>query len=49
MPWKRQIQKIIEELQINASTIAIKNLQMIHLQKAILAVGMFSIFESIAF
>lgn len=39
--------KIIEELQTSASTISVKNLQMIQLQKAILAVGMFSLFESI--
>jgi len=39
--------KVIEELQTGASTVDIKNLQMIQLQKAILAVGMFSLFESI--
>lgn len=39
--------KVIEELQTSASTIAVKNLQMIQLQKAIIAVGMFSLFESI--
>lgn len=38
--------KIINELQTGASTIAVKNLQMIQLQKSILATGMFSIFES---
>jgi hypothetical protein len=36
-----------EELQKSSSTIYIKNLQMIQLQKAIIAVGMFSLFESI--
>ena len=39
--------KVIESLTTSASTIAVKNLQMIQLQKAILAVGMFSIFDSI--
>lgn len=38
--------KIIEELQTSASTILVKNLQMIQLQKAIFAVGIFSLFES---
>jgi hypothetical protein len=38
---------IIEELQISGSTVAVKNLQMIQLQKVIIAVGMFSLFESI--
>ncbi|RKS90318.1 hypothetical protein BC952_2699 [Flavobacterium limicola] len=38
--------KVIEELQTGGSTIAVKNLQMIQLQKAIIAVGMFSLFES---
>lgn len=38
--------KLIEEFQTNASTIAVKNLQMIQLQKAIIAIGMFSIFDS---
>ena len=36
--------KVIEEL---PTTIAVKNLQMIQLQKAVLGVGMFSLFESI--
>ena len=39
--------KVIEELKTSASTIAVKNLQMIQLQKAILAIGMFSLFDSI--
>lgn len=38
--------KVIEELQTGGSTIAVKNLQAIQLQKAIIAVGMFSLFES---
>jgi hypothetical protein len=38
--------KLTQELQTSASTIAVKNLQMIQLQKAILAIGMFSLFES---
>jgi len=38
--------KIVDELSINASTIAIKNLQMLQLQKVILATGMFSIFDA---
>ncbi len=38
--------KNIEELQTSASTILVKNLQMIQLQKAIFAVGIFSLFES---
>ncbi len=39
--------KVIEELQTSGSTIAVKSLQMIQLQKAILAIGMFSLFDSI--
>ena len=39
--------KIIEQLRTSASTILVKNLQMIQLQKAITAIGMFSLFESI--
>lgn len=39
--------KLIEELQTNATTVNIKNLQMIQLQKAIIAIGMFSLFDSI--
>ncbi|WP_338646479.1 hypothetical protein V5J73_13385 [Flavobacterium sp. KS-LB2] len=38
--------KAIEELQTGGSTIAVKNLQAIQLQKVIIAVGMFSLFES---
>lgn len=39
--------KLIEELQTSASTIDVKNLQMIQFQKAIIAIGMFSLFDSI--
>lgn len=39
--------KIIEELETSASTIHVKNLQMIQLQKAISAIGMFSMFDAI--
>ncbi|PKO97407.1 MAG: hypothetical protein CVU12_00020 [Bacteroidetes bacterium HGW-Bacteroidetes-7] len=39
--------KVIKELHTKSSTIAVKNLQMIQLQKAILTIGMFSLFESI--
>lgn len=39
--------KVIEELQTSGSTTLVKTLQMIQLQKAIIAVGMFSLFESI--
>ena len=39
--------EIVEALQDSAETTLIKNLQMIQLQKAIMAVGMFSIFDSI--
>lgn len=39
--------KIIVELQTSGSTTLVKNLQMIRLQKVILAVGMFSIFDAI--
>lgn len=39
--------KIIEVLQTSASTNAVKTLQMVQLQKAILAIGMFSLFDSI--
>lgn len=38
--------KVVVSLQAGASTIAVKNLQMIQLQKAIIAIGMFSLFES---
>ena len=39
--------KKIESLEKEASTASIKSLEMIHLQKAIFAIGMFSLFESI--
>jgi hypothetical protein len=39
--------KVIEEPETSASSIAVKNLQMIQLQKGILAIGMFSLFESL--
>lgn len=39
--------KVIEELQTSSSTHLVKTLQMIQLQKAIIAIGMFSLFESI--
>lgn len=39
--------KIIEALQTSAATPLVKNLQMIQLQKAITAVGVFSMFEAI--
>jgi hypothetical protein len=39
--------KVIEELQLGASTASVKNLQMIQLQKVILAIGMFSLFDSV--
>lgn len=38
--------KIIELLQTSSSTVLVKNLQMIQVQKAITAIGMFSLFES---
>lgn len=38
--------KVIEEMQTSASTLLLKGLQMIQLQKAIFAVGIFSLFES---
>lgn len=37
---------LISSLQKNASTVAVKGLQMVQLQKAILATGMFSLFEA---
>jgi hypothetical protein len=40
-------EKTINSLQTDASTTLVKTLQMIQLQKAILAVGMFSVFEAI--
>ena len=39
--------KIIKLLQTSGSTVLVKNLQMIQLQKTITAIGMFSLFESI--
>lgn len=39
--------KVIEQQQTSGSTVLVKNLQMIQLQKAITAIGMFSLFESI--
>lgn len=39
--------RIRDELQTICSTAALKNLQMIQLQKTIFAIGMFSLFESI--
>lgn len=39
--------KIIELLQTSGSTVLVKNLQMIQLQKVITAIGMLSLFESI--
>lgn len=39
--------KVLKSLETGASTIAVKNLQMIQLQKTILSIGMFSLFESI--
>ena len=39
--------RVVEELQTSAATHLVKTLQMIQLQKAIMAVGMFSIFGSI--
>lgn len=39
--------KVIIALKTSAPTIAIKNLQMLQLQKAILATGMFSLFDAI--
>ncbi|MGM8361307.1 hypothetical protein ACSV4D_05255 [Flavobacterium sp. ARAG 55.4] len=39
--------KVIEELQTSRSTKLVKTLQMIQLQKAIIAIGIFSLFESI--
>ena len=38
--------EIIKEMESSAATILVKNLQMINLHKAVLAVGMFSIFEA---
>jgi hypothetical protein len=38
--------KTIEDLQMSAATSLVKNLQMVQVQKTIMAVGMFSLFES---
>lgn len=43
---KKVNEKIIRELENSAATSLVKNLQMINLHKAVLAVGMFSIFEA---
>ena len=40
-------EKVLKLLQTSGSTVLIKNLQMIQLQKTITAIGMFSLFESI--
>lgn len=39
--------KILKELQVTGSSSALRNLQMIEFQKAIMTIGMFSLFESI--
>lgn len=39
--------KIIEALKTSSSTVHVKNLQMIQLQKVIFAIGMFSMFDAI--
>lgn len=38
--------QLYQELEVSGSTVAVKNLQMVNLQKAITAVGIFSIFEA---
>lgn len=43
----KTLNELIPSLQINGSTNDVMNLQMIQLQKSILAIGMFSLFESI--
>ncbi len=43
---EKENNKVIEELEKSGSTSAIKSLQMFQLQKVILAVGMFSIFDA---
>ena len=43
---KETSSKVIKETQTSESTVNVKNLQMIQLQKAIISVGMFSLFES---
>jgi len=44
---KERNERTIDALQINAATALVKTLQMVQLQKAIMAVGMFSLFEAI--
>jgi hypothetical protein len=44
---KEANERTIDALQTSAATTLVKTLQMIQLQKAILAVGMFSLFEAI--
>lgn len=44
---KRAEDEVIEALQTSGATRHVKNLQMIQLSRAIIAVGMFSIFESV--
>jgi hypothetical protein len=44
---KEMEDRVVEALHTSAATNLVKTLQMIQLQKAIMAVGMFSIFESI--
>jgi len=44
---KEASDKTLEALQRSGATRLVKNLQMIRLQKAIMAAGMFSLFESI--
>ncbi len=39
-------EKVIDELQTSGDTILVKTLQMIQLQKVIMAIGMFSLFEA---
>ncbi len=39
-------EKVIDRLQTSGATILVKTLQMIQLQKVIMAIGMFSLFES---
>ena len=43
---KEASNRVADSLQTSAATHLVKSLQMIQLQKAIMAVGMFSIFES---
>ena len=40
-------QRTVDQLQISAATTMVKTLQMVQLQKAITAVGMFSMFDAI--